>query len=426
ANWQSVEAAEHHHDGLGDFLYHLHYFEPIPVVGIYLSGLVGVFFLLAIVTGIIVHWKKIRSNFFTFRLKATIKNLWTDAHTALGVIGLPFQLMYAVTGALFGLTILIFMPSVMLLFDGDQEAMIGYVYPAYTTYELEGPLNQTTADASQEYLSVNKLVNEYLAEFKDEEIRYVNVSLQNYQDRNAHLLVMLDTEPKKRFYSQAYKIFRLRDGLVVREKGLDQNPHNESVVNFVHFIHFGSFGGYFIKGFYFIMALITCFVIISGVLVWLKARDMKKYAAKAKFNTNVGALYLGISLGLFPSIAFIFCLAKILPLEMADRMTTMETIFFLFWLGYSVYSFIQKDYFKISRNAFALAGIIGLAVPVLNGIQTGMWFWQAIPMAYLDVAMIDISWLVIGGVSIATAYYMKPVIDKKKLKKQEAQVLEPA
>ncbi len=60
---------------LGSYLYRLHYFEQIPRVGIYLSGLVAVFFLFAIITGLIIHWQKIWSNFFTFRLRASVKNL---------------------------------------------------------------------------------------------------------------------------------------------------------------------------------------------------------------------------------------------------------------------------------------------------------------------------------------------------------------
>ncbi|MEM6725422.1 MAG: PepSY-associated TM helix domain-containing protein, partial [Bacteroidota bacterium] len=115
---------------LGTYIYRLHYFGQIPAIGVYLSGLVALFFLFAILTGVIVHWKKIVSNFFTFRLKASIKNLWTDSHTALGIIGLPFQFMYAVTGTFYGLSILILIPTVMILFDGDQEAALKYVFPA--------------------------------------------------------------------------------------------------------------------------------------------------------------------------------------------------------------------------------------------------------------------------------------------------------
>jgi hypothetical protein len=44
------------------------------------------------------HWDKIKSNFFVFRPGNKWKTVWTDMHTALGVIGFPYQFMYALTG----------------------------------------------------------------------------------------------------------------------------------------------------------------------------------------------------------------------------------------------------------------------------------------------------------------------------------------
>ncbi|HAI43900.1 MAG TPA: hypothetical protein DCM40_40295, partial [Maribacter sp.] len=84
---------------LGEFLYRLHFFAQLPhPFGYYLSGFVAFFFLFALLTGIIVHWDKIISNFYVFRPMTKLKTVWTDAHTALGVIGFPFQFVYAVTG----------------------------------------------------------------------------------------------------------------------------------------------------------------------------------------------------------------------------------------------------------------------------------------------------------------------------------------
>jgi uncharacterized iron-regulated membrane protein len=49
---------------LGEFLYRLHFLAQIPYpVGYYLSGFIALFFLFAIVTGVLLHWKKIVSNY---------------------------------------------------------------------------------------------------------------------------------------------------------------------------------------------------------------------------------------------------------------------------------------------------------------------------------------------------------------------------
>lgn len=131
---------------LGEFLYRLHFFAQIPYpVGYYLSGFTALFLFFIILTGILVHWKKIISNFYVFRPWAKLKTVWTDAHTALGTIGLPFQAVYAITGAFFMINIFLVIPDVLFLYDGDRETIyedLGYAHPSFTftKKKLEAPL----------------------------------------------------------------------------------------------------------------------------------------------------------------------------------------------------------------------------------------------------------------------------------------------
>ena len=43
---------------------------------------------------------------YAFSTEGKWKQIWTQAHTILGVVGFPFQLVYGVTGALFGISLL--------------------------------------------------------------------------------------------------------------------------------------------------------------------------------------------------------------------------------------------------------------------------------------------------------------------------------
>lgn len=398
---------------LGTFLYHLHYFEQIPAVGIYLAGLVALFFAFAIFTGIIVHWKKIVSNFFTFRLKGSVKNLWTDAHTALGVIGLPFQLMYAVTGAFFGLIILLYIPFLTILYDGDQEKMFEIFRPAASNMEVP-----PVADVDK--VSINTLVSSAIAEFDPSELDFVSVQVKDYQEENAELVVNTTLDSKEKFMASSITTFRLSDGAKIGYKPIDENKYVDVAPALIGKLHFARFGGYLLKAVYFVLALITCFVIMSGVMIWLTARDKKMYAHKAKFNQNVGAIYLGACMGLFPSIALFFCMVKLFPLEMANRYDIMPGIFFGFWLAYIIYSYFIKSTYKINQHALYLAGVMGLLIPGLNGLQSGLWFWKSFQMGYLDSFFIDTSWLVMGVTSILCAFYAKPVVDVRKARKAAA------
>ncbi|MEO1547530.1 MAG: PepSY-associated TM helix domain-containing protein [Bacteroidota bacterium] len=392
---------------LGGFLYQLHYFGQIPNFGLYLSALVSLFFLFAIVTGTIVHWKKIVSNFFTFRLKGGIKNLWTDAHTALGIIGLPFQFMYAVTGALFGVVMLIFIPTVMLLYDGDQEKMTGSLIPGRKAFEM---VNEPLAKRE----NINELVDKTFQYFGKGDLTNMIVTVSAYNDKNAHLTVNLNKKNIKGLFNDAYASYRLSDGEMIVSKGVSDNSYKTGVLIGLTNLHFANFGGYFIKAIYFILALITCFVILSGVMVWLEARNSKKYESKKKFNTNVGAVYLGASLGLFPAIALFFCITKIFPLEMEGRFSTMSTVFFLFWLAYIVYSFFIKDFHRTNKHALILAGVMGVTIPLLNGIQSGLWPWKSLSQGYIDSFFVDIIWFFLGMVSIYVGLKVKRLVSHKR------------
>ncbi|WP_435137126.1 PepSY-associated TM helix domain-containing protein [Formosa sp. A9] len=388
---------------LGTFLYDLHFFDQIPTVGFYLAGLVAVFFLFATITGVIVHWKKIVSNFFTFRLKSTVKLLWTDAHTALGIIGLPFQLMYAITGAIFCLLVVISVP-------------IDTILPEENTEEVSSEIK---SDYNHEELSINDEVDLILSDFSNKNIESVYASIKNYHDKNAELEIYVGTEGIESVYNYNKMIYRISDHELLEYKSASEAPlYTEASWDFIHIIHFGDYGGILLKVLYFILALLTCVVIISGVMIWLVARDKKSYSHKAKFNKNVGAIYLGSCLGLYPAIAFMFLLTKTFPLGMAQRFVWISWLFLAFWVGYTVYSFVIKSNFKINRNALVLAGFMGVLIPVFNGIHSGLWFWKSFKLGYTDSFFVDITWLFCGLVSLWVGLKIQPQKQKRDLKLQ--------
>ncbi|MEM0941940.1 MAG: PepSY-associated TM helix domain-containing protein [Bacteroidota bacterium] len=390
---------------IGWILTQLHYFRQIPVVGIYLAGFLSLLLLFALVSGVVIHWKKMVSNFFTFRLKSSIKNLWTDGHTALGILGLPYQFMYAVTGAIFGLSILV-LPVAYLVF-GDVNKATAIILPENKSYELKGE-----ADLA---LSINPFVQAFFNELPDEDIKNFNLTVKSYGDKNAHLDIASNINTKLNFAGYARSVFRLDDGEPVYQKPLDESSFRTSSLSFFVGLHFGNFGGLMIQITYFIMAILTSFVIITGVMIWLVAREKKTYAHKTKFNRNVGAIYLGACLGLYPAIALLFVTAKIVPLDLDGRYTIINSVFFGFWLAYSIYAFLNKRSYEINKYALIIAGVFGLFIPVTNGIQTGLWFWKSLGMGYADSFLVDVAWLIMSVITLIAAWKAKPVDKKRKV-----------
>ncbi|MEM0964074.1 MAG: PepSY-associated TM helix domain-containing protein, partial [Bacteroidota bacterium] len=106
---------------LSEILYRLHFFGQGGFWGEVVAGLIAVFLLFAVASGILIHLRKLPKDWHTFRPKRKLRDALADAHTVLGLIGLPFAAMYAITGTFLALLVVILGPSVIVLFDGDYQ-----------------------------------------------------------------------------------------------------------------------------------------------------------------------------------------------------------------------------------------------------------------------------------------------------------------
>jgi uncharacterized iron-regulated membrane protein len=64
--------------------------------GLWVVGIAGMAMLVALLSGVITH-RRIFKDFFTFRARKGQRS-WLDAHNAVAVLTLPFQIMIAYTG----------------------------------------------------------------------------------------------------------------------------------------------------------------------------------------------------------------------------------------------------------------------------------------------------------------------------------------
>ncbi|MFB9109220.1 PepSY-associated TM helix domain-containing protein [Flavobacterium gyeonganense] len=383
---------------LGEFLYRLHFLAQIPYpVGYYLSGFIALFFLFAIVTGVLLHWKKIVSNFYVFRPKEKLKTLWTDAHTALGMIGMPFQFVYAVTGAFFMIKLLIVAPAVMALYKGDQDKL--YKELEYTDPEFKFENKKLTVS-----FSINELVSKAKSNWKGFEINHVMI--QNYGDANMHLLVEGELLSTKKFTGNGKVVYRIADGKEIARKNPEtQNHYLDVVKNVLYRIHFGDYGGYALKIVSFALGIITCFVIISGVMIWLIARDKKNMTEKKRrFNERVVRIYLAICLSMYPITALAFIASKLFyPLTQSN----LYSIYFIGWLLLALFFIIKKNDAFTNKWCLISGSVLGFLIPLTNGIITGNWFWNSFLQNKIQIFFIDIFWIILASITLYVAFSLK-------------------
>lgn len=384
---------------LGELLYRLHFLAQIPYpVGYYLSGFTALFFLFAIVTGLLLHWKKIVSNFYVFRPKEKLKTLWTDAHTALGMIGLPFQFVYAVTGAFFMIKLLIVAPAVMALYKGDQDKLYKELEYTDTDYKFEYKKLANPFDVEQ-------LINKAKSNWADFEI--TRVVIQNYGDVNMHVLVEGELPSHKKFTGIGKVVYRVSDGKeIARKNPITQNGYLDVVKNVLYRIHFGDYGGYALKIVSFVLGIITCFVIISGVMIWLVARQKNNLPEKKRrFNAAVVRIYLAICLSMYPITALAFIGSKIFyPLSQSN----LFRLYFGGWLLLAIFFIIKKNDAFTNRFCLISGSILGFLIPITNGIVSGQWFWTSFMENKIQIFFIDVFWIVLASITLYTAYHLKP------------------
>jgi len=390
---------------IGEFLYRLHFLAQLNLYGrsgYLLAGIISFFFLFAIITGVLVHWKKIVSNFYLFRPRASLKNLWTDAHTALGIIGLPYQFVYAVTGVflIIGTTIMS-PPVVSFFYEGVTEEMyedFGYNTPDYPLAMIRQGSN----------IDLNAFVARTQSHWPD--LRITGVNLYSYGDANMHVEVVGVPEYTTKLLGEGKLLFKANSGKIISEKNpFTHTSYIEGATGIMDRLHFGDFGGVGLKIVYFILGIISCFVIISGILIWLVARDKKHVAPhKRKFNAWLGWFFLAVCLSMYPVTAFTFLGVKLFVVDFdPTRMTSIYHLFFYSWLALTVFFTFNRDNYFTNKYTLLLGSTLGFFIPLANGLVSGNWIWNSYSQGYYDIFLIDLLWLVLSGISLVVSLGLK-------------------
>ncbi|GAB3652105.1 PepSY domain-containing protein [Echinicola sediminis] len=389
---------------IGEFLYRLHFFAQLNLwgtSGYLLSGFVAFFFLFAIITGVLVHWKKMISNFYVFRPMASLKNLWTDAHTALGILGLPYQFVYAVTGACLIIGTTVMSPAVVtFMYDGDTNQL-------YEDFGFNPLKFDLSGDRLSHIPSINDFVDQAGQKWTGFEVKTVQV--YNFGDKNMRIGVEGYTSHNLKFAGRGGIVYDLNGAELQVTDPYLETSYQDAAMAVITQLHYGDFGGMPLRIVYFILGIASCFVIISGVMIWLVARDKKHIPEKQrKFNAWVVWIYLAVCLSMFPVTAFTFLAVKfLLPEFNPERMNHIYQLFFYAWLILSIFFTLKRDNYFTNKYSLLSGAVLGFMVPVANGIVSGNWLWVTLSAGYYQVFFVDMFWIVISLIALIIALKIK-------------------
>lgn len=401
---------------MGEFLYRLHFLAQLNAVPIHLgapfgyllAGIVSFLFLFALITGLMLHWEKIFSNFFTFRPWAKWKTLWTDLHTAIGVIGFPFQLVFAVTGVVLIANVFLIAPYTKYVYKGNSTAL-------YQDLEY----NDTTKYVySYQPLKASFNVNDLMAkvEQKWEHSRISALQIKNYGDANMHVIITAKPYADESFSGTGKMVYRVRDQKVLKEVSPVKNSsYVDKVRSFIYHLHFGDFGGKPVRVIFFVLGVMGCLVIISGILIWLVARDKKNVPKKKRiFNFWTANIFMAACLSMLPVTAF--TMTSLLFIAKPNQ-SDIYHLYFYSWLILSVYFIVRRNLAITNHQTLLLSSLLCFLLPLIDGIKRNNWFWNTFSQGRYDILFIDLLFLILSIISIVVLIKLK---QHQKLKEAQA------
>ena len=156
-------------------------------------------------------------------------------------------------------------------------------------------------------------------------------------------------------------------------------------------LHLADYAGYGLRIISFLLGIISWYVILSGVMIWLVARNKKNIPDEGRrFNNKVVKWYLAICLSMFPIIAMEFSMVKLIA---PVGMTLLYQTFFTTWLVLTIIFYSLKDHLSMLRWMLLLGGVFAIIIPFVNGFTTGNWIWITWQNELTQILFIDLFWL---------------------------------
>lgn len=275
---------------LADFIYALHDSLGLPVVGPYLMGVVSLLYGLALISGVLIHLPRLVSDLFALRAGHNLKRLWQDAHNTIGVLSLPFHIIFAVTGALLCLFTLTLAALNIVAFNGklyDAYARVVNTAPMMAPSELPAAMlpPDVLIERARHAAAAGNVTS-----FEPDYLHYMH-----YGDRNA----VIEVRGLSQHTLGTYGTVALSavDGRVLSTHVGTTHSINGISNSAIYGLHFGSFGGATVRWLYFALGLGGAFLFYSGNLLWIESRRKRRHVDQPRRTRVMARATVGVCIG---------------------------------------------------------------------------------------------------------------------------------
>jgi uncharacterized iron-regulated membrane protein len=373
---------------LPELVNELHYALGAPPVGTWLMGAVALLYGIALVSGLVIHLPMLARNLFALRPGRNLKQFWQDAHNVIGVLGLPFHIVFAVTGAALCLLLVTMLALNPLVYDGKLMA-------ASSAAMNTAPL-VAAADAGKPLLPLATLYRRSIEVAHDHGVSaFIPAYLKLANAGDAHAVIEI-TGTSPRGLGAGAVALDATSGDVLSTQLPGSRDANHATIAAIYALHFGDYGNAIVQWLYFLLGLGGAFLFYSGNLLWIESRRKRRQAAQDRAPMNMARATVGVCIGLCVAVSVSFVAAQALPVLGVDGGRAEYWACFASWALCALWS-ARRPPSRAAHELLWLAAAVTALVPVAHGLATGWWPWTSAAAGHGALLGIDLGALALAA-----------------------------
>lgn len=362
---------------LADFIYRLHYTAGLPErFGLYVLGIVCVIYGLALVTGVVIFLPNVVRDAFVVRPGNNKKRFWLDTHNVVGVLSLPWHIMFAWSSALLAIGILVLAPFQYVVYEADLQAMVGAELGAVEHLEPTGEAAPVLAVAD-----IVGIARRELPGLAPIQLRYDHAG-----DANATVTVRgtVDSGTLSPFASVA---LNASTGTVFHTRDPASATMGSTFYDGLVSLHFATFGGYVTRWLYFVLGLAGAFLFYSGNLLWIESRRRRRSPEQARGAVFMARLNSGVCIGCMAAVSAAFLGSRAFT-GLADRALMTEYVYFAVFFLSIGWCFL-RPVATGTRDLLYLAAVLSAGIALVDLPSVDIPPWSVALASHGDRLMVD-------------------------------------
>lgn len=359
----------------------LHYSLGIPMVGMWLMGVVSLLYGLALVSGVVIHLPRLAKDLFALRPGRNLKRFWQDAHNVIGVLSLPAHVMFAVTGALLCLMFALMPLLDPLVYDGSLLESVPAAMDTAPVVAASGEPAAMQSLAQWHERSVAVARGHGIDDFEPAYLK-----LQHGGDANA--VVEITGETSRALGAMGSVALDAGSGEVLAVQLQGARDANHATLQATYALHFGEFGNRVVQWLYFLLGLAGAFLFYSGNLLWIESRRKRRAVEQGRAQVNMARATVGVCIGVCVAISASFVATQLAPMWGLHSASAERWVCFGTWALCASWAALRPPSRGV-RELLWLAALVTVAIAVAHGIASGWWLWKAAVAGHWVLVTVD-------------------------------------